>query len=523
MSLGGSQRAAARWSQPTPQSELGRLIDWEALGRLGLDISAACFAPDPGDPVFGFTECKAACCDQVAKTSLGLCWRCDQLWQKTEPGADFEAFCETVPDRVRHRRSAALCRVCRTPGHERPVRAHGLCAACENAMAKRGQSPDEYVAGDEEFPPATPRPSFGRCLVATCTRFAWRARPALCEQHYKKWDGAGRPAGTSLRSWCARQRSIDRDSRIAVLAGLAEGVRLEVLYGLQRAAGIGRRTQARRRPGRGEHPPRPAGRLGARAAGGPDHTGHASPPVPDLHRRPGDLGAGHTRQRDSRGRLGPAGLRPHPGSAALRLDQPAVAEGDGQDLGRRTYRHGRDPPGHAGGASLARGVVGVVAPQPPRRRRRPAPDSTSRSGRLRQRPVSSPGPGPPVAIYAALLAAPRRPVPRRGSRHGPEPARAPDGRASRGRRLPPGRPPPERLGRRAGTGAAADRHRPAPRSSRPGPPGGHARSRRACHGRAPGPGRPAHWRAVRPALRLPRLRRDPRRGRSAPGGAGAHP
>ena len=243
MSPGGSERAATRWSQPAPHGELGRLIDWEALGRLGFEPSTACFAPGPGDPVFGFTECKAACCDQVAKTSLGLCWRCDQLWQKTEPGAGFEAFCETVPDRVRHRRSGALCRVCRTPGHERPVRAHGLCAACEQAMAKRGQSPDEYVAGDEEFPAALPRPSFGRCLVATCTRFAWRARPALCEQHYRKWDGAGRPAGTSLRSWCARQRSIDRDCRVVVLAGLAEGVRLEVLYGLQRAAGIGRRTR----------------------------------------------------------------------------------------------------------------------------------------------------------------------------------------------------------------------------------------------------------------------------------------
>jgi len=174
MTLGGSETTAARWSRPARQGGLGGLIDWETLRRLGLDISTACFAPDPGDLVFGFTACKAACCDQVAKTSLGLCWRCAQLWQKTEPGADFEAFCETVPERLRHRRSAALCRVCRTPGHERPVRAHGLCAACENAMAKRGQSPDEYVAGDEEFPPAIPRPSFGRCLVATCTRFAWR-------------------------------------------------------------------------------------------------------------------------------------------------------------------------------------------------------------------------------------------------------------------------------------------------------------------------------------------------------------
>ena len=73
MSLDGSQKAT-RWDyEPAPHGKLGRLIDWEALGRLGFDPSTACFAPGPGDPVFGFTECKAACCDQVAKTSLGLC------------------------------------------------------------------------------------------------------------------------------------------------------------------------------------------------------------------------------------------------------------------------------------------------------------------------------------------------------------------------------------------------------------------------------------------------------------------
>lgn len=243
MSGGSAERVTRSSVPPTPEGELRRLIDWAALAQLGFDPEAECFAPHADDPIFGFVECKAACCDQVARTSLGLCWRCEQFWQKAQPGADFEWFCETVPDRVRHRRSAALCRVCRTLGHERPVRAHGLCAACENMMAKRGQSPDQYVAGDEQFPPATPRPSFGRCLVATCTRFAWRGRPTLCEQHYKRWHSAGRPTASSFRTWCARQRSIDRDSRIVVLCGLAERAQLEVLYGLQRAAETGRRTR----------------------------------------------------------------------------------------------------------------------------------------------------------------------------------------------------------------------------------------------------------------------------------------
>ena len=277
MSVGGSETAARSSAAPAPQQQLDGLIDWAVLGQLGYDPSAGVFAPAAGDPVFGFTECKAVSCDQVAKTSLGLCWRCDQLWRKEEPGADFERFCERVPERVRRRRTAALCRGCRTPGHERPVRAHGLCAACEKTMAKRGQSPEEYVAGDHEFPPAAPRPSFGRCQVATCTRFAWRARPALCEQHHSAWSYAGHPAGASFGTWGARQRSIDRDSRVVVLDRLAEGPRLEVLYGLQRAAEIGRRTRmadvqtaARRGPRHGPEP--------ARAAHGRASRGRRLPP-----------------------------------------------------------------------------------------------------------------------------------------------------------------------------------------------------------------------------------------------------
>jgi len=243
MSNANAERASRVREASAPEDELRRLIDWAGLGRLGFDPDAEVFAPHADDPVFGFTECKAASCDQVAPTSLGLCWRCTQLWHAAAPGTDFERFCETVPDRVRQRRGAALCRVCRTPGHERPVRAHGLCDGCEKAMAKRGQSPDEYVLGDAEFPPASPRPSFGRCMVATCSRFAWRARPTLCEPHHTKWRSTGRPTGPPFRSWCARQGSVDRDCRVVVLAGLAERPKLEVLYGLQRAAEIGRRTR----------------------------------------------------------------------------------------------------------------------------------------------------------------------------------------------------------------------------------------------------------------------------------------
>jgi integrase len=227
----------------SPEARLAHLLDLELLARSGYDAEAELFAPEPDDPVFGFRECKSAACRQVAVTSLGLCWRCDQHWRQAGPGADFEVFCASAPEPTRRRRAGALCAVCRTPGHERPVRAHGLCAACETTMAKHGQSAEQYIAGDEEFPPAAPRPSFGRCGVASCTRFAWRASPALCEQHHKRWRSEGRPSGRAMQSWCARQGSVDRDGHLVVLARLPERLLVELLYGLQRSVDLGHKAK----------------------------------------------------------------------------------------------------------------------------------------------------------------------------------------------------------------------------------------------------------------------------------------
>lgn len=244
MNGGRAERASGPSEALVPEDELRSVIDWAALGRLGFAPGVALFAPGAEDPVFGFVVCRAASCDQVVHSgSLGLCWRCGQLWQKAGQGADFEVFCATVPGRTRHNRGGALCRVCRTPGHERPVRSHGLCTMCSKTMANRGQSPDEYVNGDAEYEAAVPRPAFGRCRVAVCDRWAWRSRPALCEAHDETWLAAGRPGGSSFGEWSARQRCLDGGPRVVVLRGLAERAQLEVLYALQRAAETGRRTR----------------------------------------------------------------------------------------------------------------------------------------------------------------------------------------------------------------------------------------------------------------------------------------
>jgi integrase len=109
-------------------------------------------------------------------------------------------------------------------------------------MGQRGQSIAAYLEGDNEFPAAVPRPSFGRCKVVACDRLAEGARPRLCESHRMNWSRAGRPHGAAMVSWCARQRPIDPSSRVVVLRGLAERVQLEVLYGLQCRARAEQRT-----------------------------------------------------------------------------------------------------------------------------------------------------------------------------------------------------------------------------------------------------------------------------------------
>ena len=221
---------------------LADLIDWRGLERRGWDPSQQVFAPDADDPVFGFAECRVVACNEVGRGRTGLCWRCRRRWAERagSPGANFEEFCEIAP--LGAAEKGGLCRVCCTPGHERPARTHGLCRSCTSVMGQRGQTIAAYLGGDDEFPPALPRPSFGRCNVVACDRLAEGRSPRLCESHRMSWSRAGRPLGAAIATWCARQRPIDPSSRVVVLRGLAESVQMEVLYGLQCRARVEQRT-----------------------------------------------------------------------------------------------------------------------------------------------------------------------------------------------------------------------------------------------------------------------------------------
>ncbi|HTW97541.1 MAG TPA: site-specific integrase, partial [Acidimicrobiales bacterium] len=175
-----------------------------------------------------------------ASNRFGLCYRCLGRWRRSE-AVSLQEFCSSpapLAEKAVHR----LCLVCRTPGHERPVHFVGLCGACVSTMGQRGQSLAEYLRGDERFPPAAPRASFGRCLLACCKRWAAHRAPALCVSHYARWRDQGRPGGEPFASWCARQRDYDLDRGVVALGAISERARLEILYGLQCRARCERRT-----------------------------------------------------------------------------------------------------------------------------------------------------------------------------------------------------------------------------------------------------------------------------------------
>ena len=227
------------------QRGLRALIDWDALGRRGWNPDDKTFTPRAEDPVFGFARCLTANCDQMAHhPGIGLCRRCQQGWEGSPPPLSFEEFCRTAPARTQPR-GGGLCLVCRVPGHERPVRGRGLCTACMGAARDRGQTVAAYVGGDDHFPPAVARPSFGKCRADVCVRWAHRAGPAVCESHERTWISDGRPGGAAFEGWCARARALDVGSRLVALAGLCERAQLEVLYGLHCAAQAERPTRVK--------------------------------------------------------------------------------------------------------------------------------------------------------------------------------------------------------------------------------------------------------------------------------------
>ncbi len=186
-------------------ARLRAALDLGALVEAGYDPGREVFAPSSEHPLFGFAECAVADCHLVVAREGGVCGLCKRRWQRGDTRGmsreEFVALPRLLVERGR-KREAALCRVCCVTGFERPAAGPlGLCRVCVRTF-RRSMVPsvDEWIAGGQPRPgrrtprpPATPRPTYGRC--ERCGRLA--AMPDLAPARRAGSDGGrwGCPTG----------------------------------------------------------------------------------------------------------------------------------------------------------------------------------------------------------------------------------------------------------------------------------------------------------------------------------------
>lgn len=235
-------------ASPSPAEDyverLAGLIDLSALVARGWDPERRRFVPAPSDPLFGYARCPVrGCLNVTTHTATTLCSRCQHRygrWLPERPGGQLGTFLAEVT-LVRCENLERLCLVCRTPGHERPAAAHGLCYSCARQAANRGQTVEAYVAGDRRWPAAVPRETFGPCRMA-CDALACGS-DGLCGEHLRHWRHAGRPAGPEFAAWRERVGKPLPASRFVDLSGLSKVLVAELLVGISVAIAAHRKTR----------------------------------------------------------------------------------------------------------------------------------------------------------------------------------------------------------------------------------------------------------------------------------------
>ena len=222
-----------------------RALDVVALVARGWDAERHVFAPSPDDPLFGWAPCERPGCGRGARgpagRRLGLCELCLVNYRSRYQGQLSVTEYKRKP--LRREVDRPLCLVCRTPGHQRPAQREGLCNACSRLRRLRGVSVMAFVAGDDRYPPATPRLSLPLCDVVDCYQWVEYGRLGLCGRCYRRWS-RGRPSLDGFKRAGVPARSPIFDGRHACLADLPPLVEAQLLLGIQRVIKLGLRVGA---------------------------------------------------------------------------------------------------------------------------------------------------------------------------------------------------------------------------------------------------------------------------------------
>jgi hypothetical protein len=244
-----AQLAGASTREVEPgRLELSRLkakVDLPGLIARGWDPDSRVFGPSTDDPLFGYHRCERVRCPRAGESrrarALGLCDPCAKNFlggvEKTAGTGEPETL-----ERFKHRplrrhaqaQQEALCLVCCTPGHERGARTLGLCVDCDRHRRARRQTVEAFVAGHPRLGVPKPRPSFGRCLVDDCRRWAI-SDLGFCRVCHRRWlkiptvdRASGRERFLGAGPW-----QPPLDGWRAVMPAVPELVEWQLLAGLQ--------------------------------------------------------------------------------------------------------------------------------------------------------------------------------------------------------------------------------------------------------------------------------------------------
>ncbi len=197
---------------------------WQADGQV--------FAPPREHPLLGLRKCAVAGCEAGVRTpGTDLCKLCIERFKVS--GLPVDQFTAIPANKIS--KGEQFCRVpgCPRPSHLR-VR---FCHAHYCQWRQAGLSPEVFAAS----PAAVSLPSFGECLVVSCSRTACGTR-GLCGPHRVRWQAAVKqePAA-AFRRWLRIAEPVNAD-HFVIFKGLAEQVQLELLLGLQLRTDAGIRT-----------------------------------------------------------------------------------------------------------------------------------------------------------------------------------------------------------------------------------------------------------------------------------------